>query len=407
MTPGLAITGRADLAEAKLSRTDVRDWLARAAVWFETVGDAVLDAQLGRDADERPVLYVAFHPVAEDVEVRFTSSGVVRVVAQTWPAGPGYHAYLCGVLAAFAEDFGIEWDHADDSTGFFRAGDLTKLGHHFLAHLWRACGDFTAPLALGLPTDHGFTHSGPVLTPTGPRSREWLAAVSADPAAGRDFFPWWNIDLDAAFYRNRALALLWCEFPWRPPLTDDEGELTDEIAADLEMAHSLDPAGNLPWREWAELLGIIEADRDGRTVQGIEPELKTEVLRRAAAIPEAPALGYRRLPVRVSVGGDWSMEIPGTFAEGVSEDGRTWYGWDGQRRIMAQLGRPDAPRHPVPEETQDALGRTMWRLSGVVSAGGETLTCQIEIRDPEDRGWAAEAWRSLRHEGARANARVG
>ncbi len=404
MIPGLALTGRADVAEAKLSRTDVRDWLARAAVWFETVGDAVLDAQLDRDADGRPLLYVAFHPVASDVEVRFTASGVVRVIAQTWPAGPGYHAYLCNVLGAFADDFGIEWDHVEDPTGFFRTGDTTKLQNHFLAHLWRACGDFTPPLVLGLSADHGFTHPGPILTPTGPRSRDWLVGVSVDPSAGRDFFPWWSVELDAPFYRDRALALLWCEFPWRPPLTDDEGELTDEIAADLEMAHSLDPKMELPWREWAELLAIIEADCDGRTVQGIEPEVKAEVLRRAAALSEAPAIGYRRLPVRVSIGGGWTMEIPGVFAEGVSEDGRTWYGWDDQRRIVVQLGRPEAPRQPVAEETRDAVGRTVWRLAGVVAADGETLACQIEVRDPEERGWAAAAWRSLRHEPARSMA---
>ena len=126
-------------------------------------------------------------------------------------------------------------------------------------------------------------------------------------------------------------------FQVMPPLSDDEGELTDEIAADLEMAYSLDPTGDLPWREWAELLGIIEADRDGRTVQGIEPEVKAEVFRLAAASSASPALGYRRLPVRVSVGGGWSIEIPGVFAEGVSEDGRTWYGWDHHRRVVAQL----------------------------------------------------------------------
>jgi hypothetical protein len=49
----------------------------------------------------------------------------------------------------------------------------------------------------------------------------------------------------------------------------------------------------------------------------------------------------------------------------------------------------------------------VWRLAGVVSAGGETLACQVEVRDPEDRGWAAQVWRSLRHEPVRTNASVG
>ena len=274
MTPGLTLTGRVELSGQKLARADVREWLARAAVWFETVGDAVLDAQLDRDGD-RPVVLVTFHPTADDVEVRLTSSGTVRVAARTSPAGPGYHAYLCGTLDAFAEDFDIAWDQVEDPTGFSRTADLGALNSHFLASLRRTCRELTAsmngaPAALGLPADHGFTHPGPVLTPTGPRSRQWLT----DPAAARDFFPWWAPEPDAAFYRNRALALLWCEFPWRPPLTEDEGELTDQIAADLEMAHSLDPAGPLPWAEWAEVLAAIAGDQLGLTVQGIEPALK-------------------------------------------------------------------------------------------------------------------------------------
>ena len=47
--------------------------------------------------------------------------------------------------------------------------------------------------------------------------REWTAAVAREPQCGADFFPWWNADIDAAFYRNRALARLWCDFPCAPP----------------------------------------------------------------------------------------------------------------------------------------------------------------------------------------------
>jgi hypothetical protein len=126
MVPGLALTGRIDLSGQKLARADVREWLARAAVWFETVGDVVLDARL-ECGDGRPVLLVSFHPAADDAEVRLSPAGAVRVSAETWPAGPGYHAFLCGTLDALAEDFGITWDQVEDPSGFSRTADLAAL----------------------------------------------------------------------------------------------------------------------------------------------------------------------------------------------------------------------------------------------------------------------------------------
>ncbi len=397
MTPRLAFTGRVELSGQKLARADVREWLARAAVWFETVGDAVLDAQLNRDGD-RTVLLVTFHPTAEDVEVRLSPAGTVRVSARTLSAGPGYHAYLCGTLDAFAEDFGIVWDQVEDPTGFSRTADANALNAHFLTSLRRVCAEpADPPVTLGLPADHGFTHPGPVLTPTGPRSREWLTAVAADPAAGRDFFPWWTPALDAAFYRNRALALLWCEFPWRPPLTEDEGELTDQIAADREMAHSLDPTGPLPWAEWAEVLAAIEGDRLGFTVQGVEPALKQEVFGRAAGSRPATRTGYRRYPVRLVVDGGWSVEVPGSFAEGWDADGRTWIGWDERRRVAIRLGEAESFT-PGFAQTRDESGRSVWRLAGVVQASGSPpLAYRIDVTDLADRDWAEAVWRSLRH----------
>src|SRR5207253_2332319 len=134
-----------------------------------------------------------------------------------------------------------------------------------------------------------------------PRTRHWLSEVANDPARGRDFFPWWNPALDAAFFRGRALTRLWCEFPWRPPLTDPEGELFDQIANDLASAFKMDPAAPLPWREWLELLDAIGADDEGFTVTPADPALRAGLTKRAAAAPPADPIGYRRHPVRAAL----------------------------------------------------------------------------------------------------------
>jgi hypothetical protein len=434
----LALTGRADLSDRRLSRSEARDWLARAAVWFEGVGDAVLDTRLARDVEDRPVLLVVLHPAAPPAELRLGASGKLRVQAVTTPAGPGYHAYLCDLLRQFAEDFELAWDEPDhqaDPTGYFARRDRAAVEGQFLDWLGCACvaaAARPAPVSVGLPAGHGFQFPAEVLTPLGPRTREWLAAIAADPPRGRDFFPWWAPCPDAAFYRNRALVRLWCDFPWRPPLTEAEGELADQIANDLATAFKLDPAAELPWAEWLELLAAIEADAEGYTVTPADRVLSVELWKRAGPVPAAaaPRIGYRRYPVRVTLTGGWSVEVPGDFAREWDDD-RTWTAWNRTRTVWFHaLGftKPDGSRPSAAEAVEvgrrslpegepvagidragirgaavfgpaDEDGRTVWRLSGVAAVEGQLVVCNVYTEDPADRDWAAHTWQSLRHAG--------
>jgi hypothetical protein len=449
----LSLTGQLDVAE-RLSRTAARDWLARAAVWFEGLGDAVLDARVVRDPEEKPVLLVALHPAAPAAEVRLGASGRLRVSAATTPAGPGYHIHLCALFHQMAEEFGFGWvpDDCTDPTGYFGAKGIppAKAGagplsgraasagaaceRHFLRWLADACA--TAPAAVGLPPNHGFTYPAEVHTPLGPRTRAWVAAVAADPAQGREFFPWWNPNLNAAFYRGRALVRLWCDFFWRPPLTEDEGEVADQIANDLASAFKLDPAAELPWAEWLELLTAIEGDPAGFCVTPKDQVLSIELWQRAGPLP-APSgngstrIGYRRFPVRVPLDGGWVIEVPGEFAS-ERHDNRTWTAWDRSRTVWfqalrftrrdgtaptaaeaAELGRRSLPEgDPLPPLDRDGLhgeavfgvveeeGRTLWRLlSCATGAGGHLAVCNVYVENPADRDWAVHTWHSLTYTG--------
>ncbi len=442
----LSVIGHAALAPHRLTRQEARDWLGKAAVWFEGLGDSVLDARVVRDAEEKPVLLVTFHPATTPVEIRLGASGRVRITAATTPAGPGYHAHLCQRLQQFADDFDLTWDEtgASDPSGYFISGfteagysrpqDFAAVQDAFLEWLGKECGTAVArlgdgPVAIGLPANHGFTLPGPVLTPLGPRDAEWLAAAAGKPAAGRDFFPWWNNATDADFYRGRALTRLWCEFFWRPPLTEEEGELADQIAADLATAYKLDPADELPWKEWLEVLCAIENDENGHTVTPTDPSLTEAVTQRAwESDPAAPAIGYRRFPVRVPLYAGWSLEVPGDFAS-EWDDERTWIGWncsrtvwfhavgftkpDGSRPTAAEavaMGRRSLPPGtPVPTIDRDGLrgdavfgeveedGRQVWRVSGITATEGQLVVCHVYVEDPDDRDWAIQTWHSLRH----------
>ena len=432
----LSLTGHIDLSKHRLSRVEALHWLAKGSVWFEGVGDAVIDTRVVRDAKRNPILLVTLHPAAIPVEIRLGASGRVRVTASTNPVGPGYHAYLCDLLRQFADDFDLTWDLSatTDPTGYFSSGNRAACEQHFLRWAAGVCASprrhSSDSVSVGLPPGHGFSGNGSVLTPLGPRPQDWLAAVVTNPARARDFFPWWNPELDAEFYRNRALTRLWCDFPWRPPLTEDEGELTEQVANDLASAYKLDPAGELPWREWLEVLEAIENDQNGHTVTPTDPALTDAVTQRAWETAQAPTpVGYRRLPVRVGLCCGWSIEVPGDFAR--EWDGeRTWTGWNLSRTVWfhavgftkpdgsspspaeaVTVGRRSLPEgEPVPGIDREGVrgeavfgeveedGRTVWRLSGVTAADGQLVVCHVYTEDPTDRDWAVQTWHSLRHD---------
>jgi hypothetical protein len=433
----LALTGQIDLSDRRFSRTEARDWLAGAAVWFEGVGDAVLDARVLRVADDKPVLFVVLHPSPPPVEIRLGATGKVRVSAVTTPAGPGYHHHLCDILRQLANDFDFTWvaDDCSDQTGFFTTRNRSALEQAFLRWLSTACcGN---PTSVGLSTDHGYTYPADVLTPLGPRTHAWCADVAAEPHRGGDFFAWWEPELNARFYRNRAIARLWCDFPWRPPLTDGEGELADQIANDLATAFKLDPAAELPWSEWLEVLNTIQADDEGFCVTPNDRVLSVELWKRAGPVATgseregmrsfALPVGYRRYPVRVALDGGWSIQVPGEFTQ--EWDGqRNWTAWNRTRTVwfrrvgftkpggqpptaleVLDVGRKSLPDgESVPGIDSGSIlgsavfgsvvedGRTVWRLSAMVGASGQLAVCHIYTETAADRDWAIQTWHSLR-----------
>jgi hypothetical protein len=436
MPIALSLTGQIDLGDRRLSRGEARDWLAGAAAWFESLGDAVLDAQIMRNQEDKPVLLVTLHPSPPPVEIRLGASGKVRVAATTTPAGPGYHQHLCNTFRQLANDFNFAWvaDDCSDPTSFFGSRHRANLEQSFLRWLSAACAN--NPTRIGLPSTERYSYPAEVQTPLGPRTHAWVAATAAEPHRGGDFFGWWEPELNARFYRNRALARMWCDFPWRPPLTDLEGEVADQIANDLATAFKLDPAAELPWTEWLELLAAIQADDEGFCVTPDDRVLSVELWKRAGPLPQSAqggtpakspnALGYRRFPLRVSLDGGWSIQIPGDFAQEWDAQ-RNWTAWNRTRTIWfrrvgftkpgggaptaveaLEIGRRTLPDgEPVPGFEAGTLtgaavygaveedGRTVWRLSGVAGAPGQLAVCHVYSENPADRDWATHTWHSL------------
>jgi hypothetical protein len=434
MAVGLTLTAALATEERRFNAAAVRDWLARAAVWFEAVGDAVLDAHLDRDSEGRPHLRVAFHPAADDVDVRVSPGGRIKLIARTSPAGPGYHAYLCQLLKQFASDFEFQWEEPPgdhDAGRYFVVGDRARLESAFEHWLSQRCTNLLpkvtadgAPYSLGLSKKVKYLHPGPVLTPLGPRSLDWLKSAANDVATGKDYFAWREPTLDAEFYRNRAVCRMWLDCPWRPPLSEYEGEMYDEIAADLANALDIDSNLPLPWAAWKDVLADLEADKHQFTVEPTPPELRLLVHKRAGENPAAP-LGYRRHSVRVPVTGGWTIEVPGHFATSWEDDGHTWNAWDTGRTVWFRsvfadgqsaeealiVGRVNLPdgehlpgrhKHGVLGEAvfgpHHEDGQDLWRLSGIASVDGQLAACNVYVNNVIDREWAINVWRSLKRD---------
>jgi hypothetical protein len=398
-----------------------------------------------RDPDDRPILFAALHPSPPPLELRLGATGKIRVTATTTPAGPGYHQHLCEILRQLATDFDFSWvaDDCSDPTQFFSTRNRNILENAFLRWLGTACQG--QPGSVGLPTPHGYTYPAEVLTPLGPRLHAWTTAVATEPHRGGDFFTWWEPGLNSQFYRNRALVRLWCDFPWRPPLTDHEGEVADQIANDLATAFKLDPAGELPWAEWLELLEAIQADNEGFCVTPNDSVLSVELWKRAGPIPKTNSpgeptqrvspLGYRRYPIRVQLDGGWSVQVPGDFAQEWDHE-RNWTAWNRSRTVwfrrvgftkpgglaptaseVLEVGRRSLPEGEVVGGINrgdicgsavfgavEEEGRQVWRLSGVAGAPGQLAICHVYVEDATDRDWATQTWQSLNYQITRTEA---
>jgi hypothetical protein len=236
---------------------------------------------------------------------------------------------------------------------------------------------------------------------------------------------------------------MWCDFPWRPPLTDLEGEVADQIANDLATAFKLDPGAELPWAEWLELLDSIQADNEGFCVTPNDRVLSVELWKRAGPLTShietgkiGPALlptGYRRFPIRVSLDGGWSLLVPGDFAQEWDAK-RNWTAWNRARTVwfrrvgftkpggavptvaeVLEVGCKSLPDvEPVPGITREGIqgvavygafedeGRNVWRLSGVAGASGQLAVCHIYTEDAADRAWSIQTWQTLQFGGEKA-----
>lgn len=428
MSVGLYLKGR---SRAKHSRAE--QWMEEIDTWLDTHGgEPYQGARRGRSEDGKRTLFVNLHPAAEEVEFRLLSPSRLLVSANTSGAGPGLHFHLCDLLRQLGAEMGVDWeppaeDESGDETGYFHGGNPDAVVEEML--LWlqttaRVAADVLVEefgrMRLAMPIGHDYPEHGPVLTCLGPRDVAWLKAVADDPKNGTDFFAWWQPGLDAEFHRRRALVEMWQKVRWSPPRTEDEEDILLGLESDLRRAHQLDPSLDYPWREWAEVRGLLDV---------AETDADAVVRERAARVPEGPRVGYRRGAVEVSLSDGWEVTIPGAMTEQWDEDDpELWSAWDEERTVWFKCYGITREEQPMPAEeilevTGETLpegeavahrngdlvgrgvlappeeedGKPMLSLRAFSAVEGRAAMCNIFYEDAADSPWALKTWHSLKH----------
>src|SRR5262249_10351062 len=137
-------------------------------------------------------------------------------------------------------------------------------------------------------------------------------------------------------------------------------------------------------------------------------------------------IGYRRRPVEVSLGGGWTIEVPGPMAEAWDEDDEDlWTAWDGARTVwfkafeLSRDGQPGArdelleigcrtlpEGEPVGHAAGAVVGRgvltvdeqegkEVYSLRAFSAVTGQAAMCNVFYDDRADRDLALTIWRSL------------
>jgi hypothetical protein len=208
---------------------------------------------------------------------------------------------------------------------------------------------------------------------------------------------------------------MWVDVRWAEPVDDESRAHLVGADRDLHKAFGLDPATDLPWREWSEIRRLIREPGES------ESDFDRVINERGTNVdPDTRLIGYRRGSLPVTVNPGWTITIPGSFHEGV--DGDSWIGYDRDRSVrLASItitgkdgSTPGAdelaanslsargPIRPGPDDLRGGAeirdveedGRHFRALQGEIIADGQILILTIVFG--EDEEWARETYRSIR-----------
>ncbi|HEX7700583.1 MAG TPA: hypothetical protein VF403_07680 [Kofleriaceae bacterium] len=342
--------------------------------------------------NDRFVAEVTFHPKAPPARLVVNSEAELSVKAQTSTLGPGYHASVLAKLEPVLDELDFVWAEPEPDP----AAGMCK---------WLASELATDDqVIIGLSEARTFICDAPVMTPLGPRDEAWRAAVLADPMKAADAFPWWKSGDGYSDLANALLAM-WQEVPWREPLDNAETDLMEQVEGQLAAAKAAGVT-ELPYPEWAELLGWL----------GRDDKAATEIMKLAG--DRKATIGYRRLDMEIALSGGWVIQVPAAFAGRWDDEDARYLASDGERAIeftsLTAEDETDSQKllDVAPESHQvidrftdgDRVGRAeasdeddFHLVHGLVAHAPHVAILTLKGRK-SDEPWALKTWRSLRRE---------
>ena len=351
---------------------------------------------------------ISFHPAAPDI-VFSVSGGSVIMTAETSAVGPGYHAFVVGLIDYLSRHHQWVWDfrsatqHFGDDTGYYRnrdfaalrtamAGDFSALSQSLVTA--EAGGgvpwNVSLPMALNIASDHF------AATSLGFRDRAFFEQPSPER-----FFPWWDQGLTAQTLKNMALCKMWLDILWHPPA--GAGERQDVENCRILIDRALE-------------LGAEFAADEG--VEDIAALLRDEPL---DDTPGAGRIGYWRQTVWYLDPCGWSIALPAYYREEGGSDGQLCSLLYGDRAVymrsyvyeaeVTQLAWPEpktegyseylrfeTDRYRVVIESgggvdEDGISWSVWQ--GTYNAHGGAARISVVSPDKADAAWAEKVLRSV------------
>ncbi len=315
---------------------DTAGWMNRAlAAAREFAGDLAYGGSSGRDPESGHWARIELLCPGGDVAFSARNSSHVVATARTTPMGPGFHAFVCELIAHVGEATGVKWeeteDHVDEA-GYYSSRDWAALDAHFAGWvtglsrmILERRGEEEKDHSVCLPLSPQF-EGGPIRTHLGPVTKDFFVPLAAHPSHASEFHLWPNRERDADLHARTATSMIWTEVAWRAPIDDAEIATLRRVLGHLAEAHRLDPARELPWREWIEIASLAG-----------NGDVTDSVKERAARLSGGAALaGYRRHPVSYGVAGQVNLRLPGSFVER-DASGATFFATDGRRTARATV----------------------------------------------------------------------
>jgi hypothetical protein len=408
------------LSERKIKR-EIQDTAT------EIIPDPILRKSV-KIEQHKDTVYVRFHPAAAPLEFTFQPKERITVYTKTSTVGPGYHAFVIEFLVLLGEKLKQRWEYGYAGESMYQtnrdfsalqaevARMLRYITKHMLKDLEGASSIMiNCPIDYPRPVDVGFS-----VAPLGFFSKEWLIELSNAEgddlnARCRDFLPWWDKDMNALFYRNFGLVLLWSEIAWHVPHSEEEVETYNLALYCFKKAQELDPQIEVPEKEISELEMLLQKRRFG------DDTVK----------PREQGIGFARYLCTHYTMGHWSIELPGYYYTDYENKGRTKVFWFNDRTVRissfdfstkdnrALSNQEILDELEVAEKSENTenieftnqhlqgkaaiskaseADRKFWMLSGRVACGqGCNSLCVVTIcyDNPDDKDWAVSTFKSV------------